>query len=374
MKSRQVDRKRESPYELSGASSRGRSFFQRFPWLRPAYLMETQGLLILTILLIVVFSIVLADTFPTQSTMRAILTSSSTTATLALGETIVVAAGQYDLSIGYLLDIGAVLTIGFQVNNHLAWGLVIVMILVFCTLVGLINGLLVQVAKIESFIATLGVGTICYGVAEWYTGGKQLTGNLPSAFLAYSQAGPLGIPLPAFYVLGLTILLWIVLEFLPIGRYLYAAGSNRRAAELVGIPVGRYTIAAFMASGFLTGVAAVVLASQLGLGQSSVGQEFLLPAFVGALLGATTIRPGRVNAWGTIIAVLILAVGIAGLEQLGAAFFVDPLFQGGTLVVAVGLAGYVARRRRAAQAREEVEAASRGFEATSQQEGTTRAE
>ncbi|MGQ3292205.1 MAG: ABC transporter permease, partial [Shinella sp.] len=79
--------------------------------------------------------------------------------------------------------------------------------------------------------------------------------------------------------------------------------------------------------------------------QASVGLEFLLPALVGAFLGSTTIKPGRVNVWGTIIGVIILAVGISGIQQMGGAFYVEPLFNGATLLVAIGIAGYAQRRR-----------------------------
>ena len=146
--------------------------------------------------------------------------------------------------------------------------------------------------------------------------------------------------------------MWIAFEFLPVGRYLYALGSNARAAELSGIPRPRYIIGAFVAAGLLIGFAGIVLASRIQVGQSNVGPDYLLPAIVGALLGATTIRPGRVNVWGTIIAVLLLAVGVAGIEQIGAAFFVNPLFNGLTLIIAVGLAGYAARRRLRARVKE----------------------
>ncbi len=95
----------------------------------------------------------------------------------------------------------------------------------------------------------------------------------------------------------------------------------------------------------MTAIAGVVLGAKLQVGQSNIGPEYLLPAFVGALLGSTSVRPGRVNVWGTIIAVLILAVGISGIQQMGASFFIEPLFNGLTLIVAVGLAGYFARRR-----------------------------
>jgi ribose transport system permease protein len=212
-------------------------------------------------------------------------------------------------------------------------------------LIGLINGLLVRVAKIDSFIATLGVGTILYATSQWYTGGQQISGTLPAAFVAINGASPLGIPIPALYVLVLAIFMWLAFEYLPIGRYLYAIGSNERAAELIGIPITRYVIGAFVASGTVTAFAGIVLGAKLQVGQSNIGPEYLLPAFVGALLGSTSVKPGRVNVWGTIIAVLILAVGISGIQQMGASFFVEPLFNGLTLIVAVGLAGYFARRR-----------------------------
>lgn len=182
-------------------------------------------------------------------------------------------------------------------------------------------------------------------MSEWYTGGQQISGTLPPGFVAINGAAPFGIPIPAIYVLVVAVLLWIAFEYLPIGRYLYAIGSNERAAELIGIPITRYVIGAFVASGIITAIAGIVLGAKLQVGQSNIGPEYLLPAFVGALLGSTTVRPGRVNVWGTIIAVLILAVGISGIQQMGASFFIEPLFNGLTLIVAVGLAGYFARRR-----------------------------
>ena len=127
-------------------------------------------------------------------------------------------------------------------------------------------------------------------------------------------------------------------EYLPLGRYLYVLGASPRAAELNGISAKRYVTLGFVAAGTLAAFAGVVLQSQLQVGQSSVGQEYLLPAFTAALLGATSIRPGRVNVWGTVLAVAVLAVTVAGLNQLGAPFFVEPLFNGSMLILAVGLA------------------------------------
>jgi ribose transport system permease protein len=104
-------------------------------------------------------------------------------------------------------------------------------------------------------------------------------------------------------------------------------------------------IGSFVASGLLSAMAGVVLAAKLRIGQASVGLEYLMPALVGAFLGSTTIKPGRVNVWGTIVGVAILAVGISGIQQLGGAFYIEPLFNGLTLLLAIGLAGYAQRRR-----------------------------
>jgi ribose transport system permease protein len=316
------------------------------------HIFEVYGLLILAVLLLVVFSLLLPRTFPTPLTAAAILQETSTVALLALGQTIVIASGNFDLSIGYAVDICAVLSVGLQ-RSGLPWPAVVVIVLALGLGIGLVNGLLVEYARIDSFIATLGVGTIMYGIANWYTGGRQIVATLPPAFLAINQTSVLGIPLPAWYVVVFTLVFWVLLEFLPVGRYLYGVGSNRRAAELVGVRTRRYVIGAFLVSGFTTAFTGVVLASRLQVGQSSVGPEYLLPAFVGALLGATTIKPGRVNALGTVVAVLILAIGIAGLQQLGGQFFVEPLFNGSTLIVAVGLAAYAARRRQQALSAQE---------------------
>jgi ribose transport system permease protein len=88
-----------------------------------------------------------------------------------------------------------------------------------------------------------------------------------------------------------------------------------------------------------------VLASQLQIGQANVGLDFLLPALVGVFLGSTTIKPGRVNVWGTLVGVTVLAIGISGIQQLGADFYVEPLFNGLTLIASIGIAGYAQRRR-----------------------------
>ena len=301
------------------------------------------GLLILLILLLIVFSLLKPDTFPTYFNIRSILNNKSVQALLALAVFIPMTANHFDLSAGFNLGISQVLAIGLQ-GQGLPWWAAVVAVLLMGALVGLINGILVTRIKIDSFIATLGTGTVLYGLNAWYTGGQQVLADLPPPFLAISGSiGP--IPAPAVYTLVVSLALWIVFEYLPLGRYLYVLGASPRTAELNGISARRYVTLGFVAAGTLASFAGIVLQSQLQLGQSSVGQEFLLPAFTAALLGATSVRPGRVNVWGTVLAVSVLAVTVAGLNQLGAPFFVEPLFNGSMLILAVGLAVQASQRR-----------------------------
>jgi ribose transport system permease protein len=183
----------------------------------------------------------------------------------------------------------------------------------------------------------------------WHTGGRQVVGQLDPGFYAINGTFIMGLPITGFYVLAITIAMWLVLEYTPIGRYLYAIGANPKAAELNGIPNRKFVVGAFITSGLLTALAGVILASKLRIGQASVGLEYLLPALVGAFLGSTTIKPGRVNVWGTIVGVAILAVGISGIQQFGGSFWVEPMFNGVTLLVAIGIAGYAQRRKGAAK-------------------------
>ncbi|WP_137155572.1 ABC transporter permease [Rhizobium sp. FKL33] len=326
--------------EPTRSEMRGLTTSEKVMRLLPVY-----GLVILTLALILIFSLILPTTFPTLLNLRSIISNKAIIAILALAAMIPMAAGRIDLTIGYGIVLWHVLAISLQTMFGLPWPVAVLIVLSLGVICGFLNGLLVEVAKIDSFIATLGTGTVLYAIALWHTGGRQVVGLLPEGFYALNGTMFLGLPITGFYVLALAALLYIVLEYLPIGRYVYAIGANPKAAALNGIPVRKFVIGAFISSGFLSALAGVLLASKLRIGQASVGLEYLLPALVGAFLGSTTIKPGRVNVWGTLVGVAILAVGISGIQQMGGAFFVEPLFNGVTLLVAIGIAGYAQRKK-----------------------------
>lgn len=317
---------------------------------RARSLLLRYGLVLVTLLLIGVFTVLLPSTFFTFLTFRSILSDQSIVALVSLAQMVPLAANKFDLSVGYGIGLAHILAVGLQVEAGLPWQVAVLTVCAIGLTIGVVNGLLVEAAQIDSFIATLGTGSILYAVSIAYTGGQQIVGALPAGFTAINDVAVLGIPLPAIYVLMLALALWVAFEYLPVGRYIYAIGANPRAAELIGIPKRRYVVAAFAASGLITASAGIVLGAKLQIGQSNVGPPYLLPSFVGALLGSTAFRLARVNVWGTIVAVVLLSVGIAGIEQLGSAFYVEPLFNGVTLLIAVGLAGLTSRRQRASPA------------------------
>jgi ribose transport system permease protein len=314
-------------------------------WQAIGRILPVYGLPILTLLLIVFFSILLPDTFPTALNVRSILSDKAIIAMLSLAATLPMMAGRIDLTVGFGIVMWHILAISLQVNYGVPWPLAIVIVVVCAGFVGFLNGVLVEIAQVDAFIATLGTGTILYALALWHTQGRQIIGHLAPGFIDINTTSVFGVPIPAIYVIILAVVLWIVSERLPIGRYIYAIGANEKAAALNGIPVRTYVIGVFVASGVIAGLAGCVLAAKLRIGQANVGLDYLLPALVGAFLGSTTIKPGRVNVWGTMFGVLILAVGISGIQQLGGAFFVEPLFNGTTLVVSIALAAFAQRRR-----------------------------
>ena len=253
-------------------------------WLARA--ISRNALLVVLALLIVIFSTLLPSTFPTAFNFRTILSEKSVVALLALSVLVPLSANHYDLSVGYVLGIVHILVIGLQVKNGLPWEAAIVLAIAAAFIVGVANGLLVTRFKVGSFIATLGTGTVAYGIGLWYTGGEQVNGTLPPAFLAIASA-PFGVPFPAIATAIVALAMWWLYSYLPLGRYLYVIGDNPRAAELVGIPLQRYLFLCFVASATIAGLAGVVLAAELRVGQSAVGPEYLLPAFAAVLFGAT---------------------------------------------------------------------------------------
>jgi ribose transport system permease protein len=206
-----------------------------------------------------------------------------------------------------------------------------------------INGALVTMVGIDSFIVTLGTGTILLGLVQWISGQNDITGT-SQALTNWTIGHRIGgISLIFYYAIAATLILFYVFEFTPLGRRLLFVGRGRSVSRLSGLRVTRIRWGSFVACGFFAGLAGVCYAGSLGGADPASGQTFLLPAFAAAFLGATAITPGRFNPIGTFIAVYFLVSGIAGLQLLGVQNFVQQLFYGGALVIAVALSTIIRR-------------------------------
>ncbi|GLU29846.1 ABC transporter permease [Brucella sp. NBRC 12950] len=307
------------------------------------------GLVLIVLALLGTFAVLRPDTYLTVRNLLSIASSQAIVALLSLAILGVLIVGEFDLSFAALMGLCQVLIIGIVSQATLPWATIAAgLILVGCA-VGLFNAFLIRKLYVSSFVATMGLATILGGIGMGYSGGAILTGNLPDSFYSFGQGSLLGIDFPVWYVVIVAIALYILFEHTVVGRHMRAVGDNRAAARLIGINISRVVAIAFVLAGGISAFAAVVSGSQLGSGQPMIAMGYLLPAYAGAFLGLTTITPGRFNVWGTLVGVFLLGAGVSGLQQLGFAPWVQDLFNGAMLLIAVSLSGFLnkSHRRRA---------------------------
>lgn len=264
---------------------------------------------------------------------------------MTLGIIIPLTSGDFDLSGASTLTMSCMLIAVLNVN--LGWPIVPVILVALASgvVIGAINAFFVVYFRIHSLIVTLGVGTFVNGLILWVSNSQTISGVSMGLVEWVIINRFLGIPLAFFYALILAVILWYVLEYTIPGRKLLFVGRGREVSRLNGINVDRVRAASFVTSGLVSAFAGVLYAGMTGSADPLSGLNLLLPAFAAAFLGATTISPGRFNAFGAVISVYFLVTGITGLTMLGADAYVQNLFYGGALVVAVSLSQLVRNRQ-----------------------------
>jgi ribose/xylose/arabinose/galactoside ABC-type transport system permease subunit len=300
------------------------------------------GSVLLLLVLVVIFSST-TDSFLTLRNIQNILIQQAIIAMLTFGVMFPLIVAEFDLSVGYMIGFISVLGAFLAGHGHGAGLVIPVMILAGCV-IGLINGLFTVRLGISSFIATLGVGIMLQGGSQGVSGGKVLFSNIPPTVtkIGNGYAGQLAIAV--WIALGLAVVLFYVLERTPLGRSWYAVGGSERVAFLAGLRTNRLKIAAFTLSGMFVGIGAVIALGQSGGANPGYGPDLMLPAYAAAFLGVTTYRAGRYNVIGSVVGILLLAVGFNGLSLLGVPFWFQPIFNGGVLLLAVIIARAEARR------------------------------
>jgi ribose transport system permease protein len=307
----------------------------------------TYGLILAWLVVIVLFGVLRPHTFATSANAANILGSQAVIAVLTLGVLIPMTTGDFDLSVASNLTLAAMITAVLNVNEHWPILAAIVVAIAVGTGIGVLNGILTTWLGIDPFIVTLGTGTFANGVTLWISGSNTISGMSGGLVRAVVGTHLFTVPIEFYYGLALCALIWWIFEYTRTGRLFLIVGHGRNVARLSGIRVGRIRIIALGSAGLVAACAGVLYAGNSGAADPTSGTQLLLPAFAGAFLGATVIKPGRFNAWGSFVAVYFLVTGITGLQMIGVASFVQDLFYGGALVIAVGLSR-LARRRQAA--------------------------
>lgn len=284
---------------------------------------------------VLVFSFLEPENFASLGNARAIALTQSILVVVAIAELYVLVTGEFDLSIGGNVALGGILTAGLPSMQGLPLWLSITLAIAACTLVGFINGILVNIVRINAFIATLSTGLILGGLATWYTQGQVIYENIPEELSAFGRGDFLGIPYAVLLFIVLVLVSYFILDHTPFGRFLYAIGGSREAARLSGLNVRALSISAFSISGLICGIAGAMASAVLGSGNPTVGPAYLLPAFAAVFLGATTFKVGTFNVFGTLLAVFAIAIGVTGLQAIGVPYFVEPVFNGLVLIAAV---------------------------------------
>jgi ribose transport system permease protein len=305
---------------------------------------ERLALILAWIVVIAVFGALRPQTFFTASNFEGLLGSQAVLVVLTCALLIPLTAGDYDLSVTGTLMLSQMM-IGVLNAEH-GWPVIAVipLCLVMGAFVGLVNGWFVLVFAIDPFIVTLGTGTLLSGIVLWISNSMTLSG-ISNELIRYVIVDRLlGVSLAFYYAVALCALTWYFLEFTVVGRRLLFVGQSRTVSRLSGLRVTRLRLGALVASGIMSAGAGILYAGTTGAADPSSGTSFLLPAFAAAFLGSTSVVPGRFNPWGSFVAVYFLATGITGLTLLGVQSFVENLFYGGALVVAVALSQLVRRR------------------------------
>ncbi|MEM6763116.1 MAG: ABC transporter permease [Pseudomonadota bacterium] len=307
--------------------------------------LERFGLLIAWGALIVGLGIFKPDQMFAWNSYATMLGSNAMIVVLTLALLIPLTAGDFDLSVAATMGLSSMIIAVVNVTLGLPIGLSILAALAAGAAVGAFNAFFVLFFGIHSLIVTLGSGYFVAGLILWVSDGTTIAGVSMELIRGVILTRILGIPIGFYYALIATIVLWYVFQHTAAGRRLLFVGRGREVARLSGVNVVKARAWSFVAAGVVAAFAGVLYTGMRGAADPTSALAFLLPAFAAAFLGSTTLYPGRFNAPGAFVAVFFLSTGIMGLNFLGVDSFVQNLFYGGGLIVAVAISQLIRQRK-----------------------------
>lgn len=311
-------------------------------------LVSRYGTIVSLIACVAIFSIAKPEVFATSQNFFNVLNQVSILGIIALGLTVALVQGLFDLSLAGMATLGGFLACKWLADGTISSPVVAVIgVLVLALLIGAFNGVVVAYGGVSAFIATLAMGSILTGVVLGVSDSQTILSGIPDGFLVMGQ-GEIGpIPMPVVFLAIVAVVLYVFLEQTQVGRHMYAIGGNSETARLSGIPVKRYALIALGISAACAALGGMIVAANLGVGRpQGVGDTYLLDAFAAAFIGASTLRPGRFHIIGTVIGVLLIGVINNGLSIMGVETFWQYAVRGVILLLAVFAASFLVMRRR----------------------------
>jgi ribose transport system permease protein len=283
-----------------------------------------------------------SDQFLTSANLNVLLGTQTVVAVVTLGALVPLIADQWDLSVGVVAGLAAVLMAQALAGGRSLLVSVLVGLLVG-GLVGAANALITTRGRVNAVITTLGMATIVEGVVNQRTSGLSVFADIPEGVIRFGTGVWLGLPNTVYAAAALALVVYYLLDHTPYGRYLYAMGSNPSAAVLVGIRTRLVLTGAFVLAGLLAAAGGLLQLARSGGADPNVGTSFTLPALAAAFLSAASIRPGKYNVGGAMVAILFLAVLNNGLNLAGTPPYVGSYVNGGALILGVALAAWLGR-------------------------------
>lgn len=295
------------------------------------------GVLIVLVLFFLFFTFSTKNFFKVDNLIL-VLRQASTSCLTAFGITLVLLVGSIDLSVGAVYGFAAMLASMSIVNNGAPVWTGVLIAAVVGAAVGLLNGTIITKTSIPAFIGTLAVQYACRGLTYIISGGTAVT-IMAEEFNRIGTASLLGLPITIYYMLVILIVLAVLLNRTKIGRYLFATGSNKTAAEFAGIKANRMIVLAHVIASTLAGLAGTVNAARVYSCTPGLGAGSEIDAIAAVVIGGTSMSGGHGSLVGTLIGTLIIAVMGNGFNHIGLNPYWQQVAKGVLLLVAVGLDG-----------------------------------
>jgi ribose transport system permease protein len=300
----------------------------------PAFRLNVRdfGTVVGLLLILAVFAFI-APGFLSERNLMNVLQQSSINACVALGMTLVIISGGIDLSVGPTAALSAVLSAALMVSG-VPPAIAVVAGLGLGAICGLVNGALVAFGGLQPFIVTLGTLSTYRALALIFTGGNPILG-VPAAFRSVANGYFFGLPASVIAVIVVALLAAILLRKTPFGEYLLAVGGNEEAAHIAGVPIALTKIGAYVLSGVLAALAALILIGRLGAAEPILGNLWELDAIAAAAIGGASLMGGKGSIIGTLLGAIILGAMRNGLTLLNVQAFYQLLATGLIILLAM---------------------------------------